>query len=61
MTSERPPTLRECLTWLEYLQEGTTIWDTDLRYVFRIMDALEMLADEIDVANEAHARLPLKE
>ncbi len=59
--SERRPTLRECLAWLEYLGEGATIWDTDLKYVFRIMDALEMLADEIDVANAAHARLPLKE
>ncbi len=52
----RPVTLADCIEWLSHLDEGATIWDTDLKFIFRIQSALELLADEIDVANAAHAK-----
>lgn len=50
------PSIRDCLAWLDNLDEGATIGDTDLKFIDRIRGSLELLADEIDASNEAHRR-----
>lgn len=50
------PSMADCIQWLDKLDEGATIWDTDLKFIDRIRGALELLTDEIDASNAAHAR-----
>jgi hypothetical protein len=50
------PTLAECLEWLNALEEGATIWDTELKFIDRISEAVELLIDETDASNAAHER-----
>jgi hypothetical protein len=50
------PSLEDCILWLDNLEEGATIWDTELPIIYRAKFYLQQLSDEMDVANEAHAR-----
>lgn len=53
---ERRITVADCIEWLNHLDEGATIWDTDLKFIIRIRDVLEQHSDEIDMANAAYAK-----
>ena len=46
----------DCLEWLDNLDEGATILDTDLRFVSRIKSILEDYSDEVRAANAAYRR-----
>ena len=48
--------VNDCLKWLDALDEGATIWDTDLRFVSRIKGILEDYSDEVRAANAAYRK-----
>jgi hypothetical protein len=40
-----PVTIEDCIQWLEHLDEGATIWDTDVKFIERIRTALLTLRE----------------
>jgi hypothetical protein len=38
----------DCIRWLDQLDEGATIWDTDIKFIFRIRTALELLTMDVE-------------
>jgi hypothetical protein len=40
-----PITIDDCIQWLDHLDEGATIWDTDIKFINRIRSALEVLTE----------------
>lgn len=52
----RKITTRDCLRWLNELDEGATIWDTDLKFISRITQILEEYNDEVQAANAAYRK-----
>jgi hypothetical protein len=53
----KPISIADCVWWLDHLEEGCTIGDTDMKFIDRIQGALEQLLDEIDAANTANRDL----
>jgi hypothetical protein len=39
------PSLEECRYWLDQLDEGATIWDSELKFIDRIKAILDLLID----------------
>jgi hypothetical protein len=37
--------LDDCIQWLDHLDEGATIWDTDIKFIDRIRSALEVFTE----------------
>jgi hypothetical protein len=40
-----PVSVEDCIQWLDHLDEGATIWDTDIKFIDRIRSALEVFTE----------------
>jgi hypothetical protein len=49
-------TTKDCLEWLDNLDEGATILDTDLIFINRIKNILEQYSDKVQAAEKAYER-----
>lgn len=53
--------LTDCVNWLNQLDEGATIWDTDYKFIERIVSALELLLEEESTANIEYRKWKAKQ